>query len=331
MILFIRDAIRNLIAVFPNIILNKVDYKSVNIPKHWQLSDRHKADVRDIIDKYYKPLYQFYGDDEYNEILEKIQNVSNSFYLLGEYTNYIASIYNNDEEISSIFDSRVTNLLFKYYFLNIINNYIQLINDQSLLIEDLEDGEEEEDGLKTEVEIEEEAQGVVDEFEIVRGEKKQLEVKISNLLVEYMKIICNSKSKLDLNYQSIKDKILRSKEKEKNYITEDLKNLTDEEREIQNLFKNNKLEKWSKGLQKGLTQYVKETYDEERDALEKQTLKERQLGRRSDVTDMNKDIYALDIDYQAQLVQEIDNEVNNLNEYLGENDEGELDEYNEFY
>ena len=146
-----------------------------------------------------------------------------------------------------------------------------------------------------------------------------------------MKIICNSKSKLDLNYQSIKDKILRSKEKEKNDITEDLKNLTDEEREIQNLFKNNKLEKWSKGLQKGLTQYVKETYDEERDALEKQTLKEIQLGRRSDVTDMNKDIYALDIDDQAQLVQEIDNEVNNLNEYLGENDEGEFDEYNEFY
>jgi len=329
MILFIRDAIRNLIAVFPNIILNKVDYKSVSIPKHWQLSDRHKADVRDIIDKYYKPLYQFYGDDEYNEILEKIQSVSNSFYMLGEYTNYIASIYNNDEEISSIFDSRVTNLLFKYYFLNIINNYIELINDQSLLIEDLEDGEDE-DGLKTEVEIEEEAQGVVDEFEIVRGEKKQLEVKISNLLVEYMKIICNSKSKLDLNYQSIKDKILRSKEKEKNDITEDLKNLTDEEREIQNLFKNNKLEKWSKGLQKGLTQYVKETYDEERDALEKQTLKERQLGRRSDVTDMNKDIYALDIDDNAELVEEIDNEVNNLNEYLGENDDGELDG-DEFY
>jgi len=99
---------------------------------------------------------------------------------------------------------------------------------------------------------------------------------------------------------------------------------------FKNLFKNNKLEKWSKGLQKGLTQYVKETYDEERDALEKQALKERQLGRRSDVTDMNKDIYALDIDDQAQLVQEIDNEVNNLNEYLGENDDGELDG-DEFY
>ena len=335
MIMFIRDSIRNLTAVFPNIILNKVDYKSVTIPKHWQLSERHKADLKDIIDKYYKPLYQFYGDNDYNEILEKIQNVSNNFFLLSEYTNYIASIYNNDEEISSIFDARVTNLLFKYYFLNIINNYIELINDKSLIIDNLEEiGEEDEEiignGLITEVEIEEEEQGVIDEFEIVRGEKKQLEAKISNLLVEYMKIICNTKSKIDLNYQSIKDKILRSKEKEKNDITEDLKNLTDEEREIQNLFKNNKLEKWSKGLQKGLTQYVKETYDEERDALEKMALKERQLNRKSDVTEMNKDIFALDMDNQEQVEQEIDREVNNLDEYLGENYEGDLDG-DEFY
>lgn len=333
MIIFIRDCIRNFISVFPNIILNKVDYRNVNIPNHWQLSDRHKADVRDIIDKYYKPLYQLYDnedDNEYTKILDSIQNLSNSYYLLSEYTNYISPIYNNDVEIASIFDFRITNLLFKYYFLNIINIYIELINDNSSGLDELDNSDNDDDGVKTEVEIEEENQGVIDEFEIVRGEKKQLEVKISNLLVEYMKIVCNSKTKIDLNYKSIKDKILRSKEKEKNDITEDLRNLTDEEREIQNLFKNNKLEKWSKGLQKGLTQYVKETYDEERDALEKQVLKEHKLGRKSDVTDMNKDIYALDMDDEAQINQDIDAEVNNLNEYLGENYEGDLDG-DEFY
>ena len=37
--------------------------------------------------------------------------------------------------------------------------------------------------------------------------------------------------------------------------------MQDDEREIENIFKNQKLGKWSKGLQKGLTQYVKDTYD----------------------------------------------------------------------
>ena len=30
--------------------------------------------------------------------------------------------------------------------------------------------------------------------------------------------------------------------------------------------KNKKLEKWNEGMQKGITQYVKENYDEEREA-----------------------------------------------------------------
>ena len=39
--------------------------------------------------------------------------------------------------------------------------------------------------------------------------------------------------------------------------------MTDEEREIENNFKNNKLEQWSVGLQKGLFAYDKDTYDRE--------------------------------------------------------------------
>ena len=45
---------------------------------------------------------------------------------------------------------------------------------------------------------------------------------------------------------------------------------------------------------------------------------------------MNKDIYALDMDDEGQINQDIDAEVNNLNEYLGENYEGDLDG-DEFY
>ena len=73
------------------------------------------------------------------------------------------------------------------------------------------------------------------------------------------------------------EKVLRSKEKEKTQITDYLKYMTDEEREIENLFKNNKLERWNKGLQKGLTQYVQETYDEERELAEQELIKERKL------------------------------------------------------
>ena len=52
-----------------------------------------------------------------------------------------------------------------------------------------------------------------------------------------------------------------------------------EHREIENLFKNHRLERWNKGLQKGLTQYVAKSYDEERKDREKEQLMEKTVGR----------------------------------------------------
>ena len=93
-------------------------------------------------------------------------------------------------------------------------------------------------------------------------------------------------------------------------ITDYLKNLSEEEREIENIFKNSKLEKWSKGLQKGVTQYVKDNYDEERAALESQALKEKMLNKNNNVTAMNKEIYMLDLEEKMKVDEEIDAEEN---------------------
>ena len=91
-------------------------------------------------------------------------------------------------------------------------------------------------------------------------------------------------------------------------ITDYLRNLTDEERNLENIFKNNKLEKWNKGLQKGITQYVKENYDEEREAMEKQALKEKMLNKKNEVTDMNKEIYMMDLEEQMANEEQLDEE-----------------------
>ena len=45
--------------------------------------------------------------------------------------------------------------------------------------------------------------------------------------------------------------------------------MSKEQRDIEDLLKNHRLEKWSKGLQKGLTQILGTTYDEEREERER--------------------------------------------------------------
>ena len=45
--------------VFPNVILNKIDYKDVNIPEHWGLSQRHNSDVKKIISEQFSDFENF--------------------------------------------------------------------------------------------------------------------------------------------------------------------------------------------------------------------------------------------------------------------------------
>ena len=97
---------------------------------------------------------------------------------------------------------------------------------------------------------------------------------IINYLLTFFNIMNQHHKLINSSYNKVRQNILIAKEKEKDLITDYLKDLSQEERDIETIFKNNKLEKWSKGLQKGLTQYVKENYDEERAELEKQALKE---------------------------------------------------------
>jgi hypothetical protein len=379
MIYFIRNAINNLIDLFPNIILNQIDYSNVNIPKHWKLSQRHNLDIKEIIEKYYLRLKPFYGNPNLTKIFEIIQVKCRNIQLLVQHTPFFASIGDDKSNIYSIFDIRLTMLLYKYYMLIILDTYIKLIDtkldidvsvdadvavdfdispkkpgddfeqyqidllktataqqksqleaekeaDDAFVVKDVLSAADEEipelEGESSEAEAAAPKAVTFLEAATEAGDIKETSGALSKYLDAIMKIICSDKSAIDFNKKLIMEKILVSKEKEKDNITQYLKELTDEERDVENLFKSHKLEKWGKGLKKGLTQYVQENYDEEREALDKQMIKDRLLAENTDVTDQNKNIFGDELDAEAQLDEEIDNEVNLLTEYGGEDDNG---------
>ena len=104
----------------------------------------------------------------------------------------------------------------------------------------------------------------------------------------------------------MQDKVFKLKEKEKDIITDRLKKLTDEERDADTILKINKLGVWSKGLQKGLTSYVKETYDEERDFMEKMLQYERkaQKQQRDTTLDTGMDDFIEEIEREQEIERE---------------------------
>ena len=109
------------------------------------------------------------------------------------------------------------------------------------------------------------------------------------------------------------NKILKSKESEKQEITDGLAMLTEEERDVENILKNNKLEKWGIGLQKSLFSYDPDVYDNERMMTQEKILQKNSL-------DPNE----FDFYNYLNRNMEIDAEDNTI-EYAGENDDEDYD------
>ena len=198
-------------------------------------------------------------------------------------------------KINSIFDEQVVTMFYNFIFYKLINELVNISEDEEFLLE-------------------------IQGSEINDYAKDQFLKNSVAYVLEYINIMSNHYNLVNNGYKKVKDKIVMAKEKEKDIITDFLKNLSDEEREIENILKNNKLEKWNKGMQKGLTQYVKENYDEEREALEKQAIKERKLQQNNNVTAMNRELYNLDNDEADASNEAIDKEEYSLSNVPDDDD-----------
>ena len=127
-----------------------------------------------------------------------------------------------------------------------------------------------------------------------------------------------------MNADTIKERVRRTKDKEKELIVESFDGMTKDQREIEKFFKDHRMGDWNVGMQKGLRQYVGDTYDREREDMEQQLRKERQLNRRDFVSEMQREIF-LDGDAEREADQ-IEAEDNSLRALPADDDYGDADD-----
>jgi len=280
MVQFIKNALRDITRVFPNMILNKVEYDNDTvIPKHWDLSEKHVGDIRKTLINRYSSLYQFYHDTDIKLVAKKILSLTRDMELLVNNTMFFSPLkIGEDKYIYSVFDRRLTMLLFKFYFYNVFTDIISLKEDSDILLktivkpltskivsDQLDNYIQSQEPITTDINVD---TGNISELEIVLGEKMELMDKLVNLIAVFTGIIYIDKKTIDFNYKTLMERVMRSKEREKDIITTNFKKMTDEKREVQNLFKNHRLGDWNKGMQKGLVKYQKDTYDAERNDMD---------------------------------------------------------------
>jgi len=264
---YMKNAIELMSNVFPTMIINR-QIQSIKPQKYWRLSQVHEYDIVKMINKFYEPIEGFYGNNTIKNVLNEILNKSRGIYLLSMNTPALTNIKIGDKELYSVFDKRTSMLLYEYYFLSVITDYIVLTKDPSMVTRMLTYSDNENDNsdvMITDFLIEQETRMGEDEQAFIRGNVMTLKENVSNLLITYMDILIGIKKTLNMSYSDVQDKIFRSKEAEKYDFTDRLKGVTDEQRSVDTILKKNKLGPlYSIGLSKGIREYDPENFEHDK-------------------------------------------------------------------
>jgi hypothetical protein len=326
---FTQNCMHSLADVFPGMICNQVqrDANSIKVPAHWGLSSQHSDDVRNIIARPYAGLNKFYGDRQLAPLLKAMQSRVRDIMRLMSITPFFAEIHaqtsSKESNTFSVFDNLTVRLLYKYYFMELIAEHTRMVDYEGVLIEETVPVEE--DALIAGTLLAEEAAtGVVEEVQILQVERTVVSKTIVQLLFAYADIVDDARAAVDMNADTIKERVRRTKDKEKELIVEGFDTMTKEQRETEKFFKDHRIGDWNVGMQKGLRQYVKDTYDREREEMEQQLRKERQLSRRDFVSDMQREIF-LDGDAEREAA-EVEAEEYSLRALPNDDDYGDADD-----
>jgi hypothetical protein len=169
---------------------------------------------------------------------------------------------------------------------------------------------------------------LITDMDTMMGDKKALGQRVSELLVAYLRMIEKDKAVINFNLANIKEKLTRVKDKEKDGVVERIGAMSVGERQLENMMKTHKMGIWSRGTsQTGVVIYDQDYYDEEREEMEKIAQKERQLGRRDYVTDMNREIYVMDALEADRTAAEIEAHELDMSTGIPEDDDPGEDDY----
>jgi hypothetical protein len=148
---------------------------------------------------------------------------------------------------------------------------------------------------------------------LLTGNKKELRQKTAELLLAFVDILNNQKDTIDISYEEIQDRVFKLREREKDMVTDRLKNMTDELRDADTILKINKLGKYSVGMQKGLTMYDKDYYEKEGDLRDEMVKAEKKIRQSNpDANDENIDILIDEYMEQQEVDNQLDDEANDM-------------------
>ena len=323
---FIQNAVYSFTKVYPNVLLNEDGFYK-NVPKHWDISNFHSQDITNFITKNYAKIEAFKKDNVLMQLLQHVNVCLLDIHLFVKnipvYTEIVKTSGDNTTPLHfySLFDKETTFMLHNYCLYSCLYEYIISSDDNDLLrtnVQSIKANQRrniaenadpanrlisqiaEENATATADDLDEDLQ----EIQINLGNKAELKNRVCSLLFAFIDVEIENKQAVNFTYKEIKDRVTRSKDKEKKNIIRNFGNMDIEERRVENMLKNFRIGRWNVGQQKGLVSYDKGTYERERRELMMDMLDEIETGRTDLVTEMVREVIDMEGDVERDAEEE---------------------------
>ena len=314
----VKNMIYSMSRLFPEMILHEKTYD--HIPYHWDLASVHVRDLEGVLSRYWSHLTPFFGDAVLTEVLRTVINrLRDIYYLVHELPVY-SPLNKGERMFHALFDAEATYLMFIYLLYSTLYEYIvasespETLQTESIAkkrnhrnaARDQSDAAASDEAVVfTSDEATEEAQEYLEEAQIRVIQPSELKTRVANLILAFVHIE-NENQAVFLPYETIAKKIGFSKKQEKKRITDYLGSLQEDERKIEDQFKQYKMGRWNAGIQRGLVHYDKDTYIRERTEMDANVF----LGDMEAV-----DVDALEAEEARAVAEEYDGEGQDITEF----------------
>ena len=300
---FLKNNILNLGRIYPSIILDQVDYKNVNISQHWNFSIRHQRDLSEIISAEFEGLRRFYENPLLASVLHNVRDNAENIIRIIDVIPFFA----RTQDANILFGGKMFNNLMLFYYLSTLQSYT--FYDDNIVTTTQKAA-----GAKT-----------MRAVDIAAGKMELVNQYVAELISQLILTFGKRKKTLNLNNDMIREKSLKSREREKNKMTRELGLLAPGEREVEDLLKTHKLGRWSIGLTKALFEYDQGQYDKEQQEIERDAAAERELTQMGVATDMNKNLYRMDVVAEQQAQKNAMQEAYDISDLPNDDDFGDRD------
>lgn len=337
---FMRNSVFAMSRTYPEMIRNN-HIVNTKAHKHWNLANDHNADISRFIGEYYKPLQSFMNDatllNVLNEVQTQLRDVSSFLDLIPIFTpiHKEAEGEQPDRSYYSLFTKRTLYMIYSYIWYSVLYEYIKATDNDELIQMDVQERkqmrrqaiQENADefilGLSNETYTDaENAEYGLDlaEVQIVTGNKRELEGRVAELLITFLDMDEKNKKAADLSYSEIEKRVTRSKLKEKKMITDFLRDMDPDERRVEDTKKILKLGRWNIGLRKGLVDYDKGRYQEERKEFLNQLAKQGDVDEEDAI--IQRDVQEIEANDANEIDEFYDQEANDIAGFMGDDEDG---------